>query len=62
MVKIISEGQDPQDVEHEIKCRRCKTVFSFVAREAKFNADYRDGDYLSIACPKCGYICTKQAN
>lgn len=59
MVRIISEGVPPCQVEHQVQCNQCKTVFAFTIREAKMHYDFRDGDYMEIACPVCNGAVTK---
>ena len=52
-MKIIKRGKDPNKKKYKVTCDNCKTIFEFLYCEAKYNADDRDGDYLSIKCPVC---------
>lgn len=58
-MEIIKRGSIPGEREHEVTCYRCKTVFRFKEHEAQKHYDQRDGDYLSIDCPVCDGIVTK---
>ena len=53
-MKIIQKGIPPIKKGHEVTCRNCGCVFSFLQEEAKTVYDQRDGDYLSIKCPQSG--------
>lgn len=53
MVTVIKQGKLPEDVEYEVECYKCRTIFSFKAKEAEKVYDQRDGDFLSINCPIC---------
>ena len=52
-MRIISQGQRPEDKVHRGTCLNCKTVFEFEAREAEMHDDQRDGAALVINCPTC---------
>jgi hypothetical protein len=60
MVKITKVGTLPCSKTYQARCRSCKTEFIFERKEAKYNNDQRDGDYLSITCPLegCGKTVT----
>jgi len=51
-MKIIERGIKPDDVVHEARCTRCRTLVEFERREARFVSD-RDGDSLVVTCPVC---------
>lgn len=53
-MKIIKEGNLPEDKQKRETCYNCKTVFEYV--KADVQSDFRDGDY--IVCPKCGKFIT----
>jgi len=54
-VKIIKRGQAPEEKTYRSTCRNCLTIVEFKRRDAKFTADQRDGDYLSVDCPVCAH-------
>jgi len=58
-MRIIKEGQKPEDKLYTLTCRKCKCEFEFKQIEAKINYDQRDGNFLSIRCPCCNEQCTK---
>jgi len=58
-VEIIKRGDLPGDPTHVVTCRHCKTEFRFNESDAREITDWRDGDYLEIACPVCNRNCTK---
>jgi RNase P subunit RPR2 len=60
-MKIIKRGQVPGNEVYRLDCNHCHTEFEIEAKEAKYNSDQRDGDYLSIECPICKTVCTVQA-
>ena len=51
-MKIIKSGKDKTSKEVQTKCN-CGCVFQFAASEAKFQADWRDGDAYIVKCPEC---------
>lgn len=54
MVEIIHKGQLPEEKKYVCTCRKCKTKFSFKAKESKESCDQRDGVVLMIiSCPLC---------
>jgi RNase P subunit RPR2 len=61
-MEILHRGIAPSERTHEATCSTCKTKIRFVQHEAKYNSDQREGDYLSITCPVCSHIITKQLN
>jgi RNase P subunit RPR2 len=52
-MRIISKGQIPEERLVESICNKCKTVFEYALKEAKYTSD-RDGDFYTVACPLCG--------
>lgn len=52
-IKIIKRGVDPAKKLYQGTCHNCATVVEFPRSAAKYNADQRDGDYLSVDCPVC---------
>ena len=58
MVKIIQRGTLPSEREYQSMCRKCGTVFEWVAAEGTVHSDQRDGDYITIGCPLCGETVT----
>lgn len=61
-MEIIRRGKFPADIPHEAKCIHCGTLVRFLQREAKYNFDQRDGDYLSVPCPVCPATITKSTD
>lgn len=59
MVEIIKRGELRGDRVHEVTCRVCKSELRFAEREAKHVHDQRDGGFLSINCPVCGSVVSK---
>lgn len=58
-MKIITRGIPPEEKLYRSLCIYCKTVFQYIAKEAKLVSDQREGDYLSIACPVCNQPVTQ---
>lgn len=52
-MKIIKQGQKPEDKVYRGTCRRCHTEIEFSQAEATYVPDQREGDYLTIHCPTC---------
>jgi hypothetical protein len=52
-MKVIVRGKLPEEKVYRATCRHCRTTIEFQRKEAKYNSDLRDGDFLSIACPTC---------
>lgn len=52
-MKIIRQGQIPEERIIRKSCKRCKTLFEFPLKEAKRTFDQRDGDFTTIKCPTC---------
>jgi hypothetical protein len=48
-MKIIKKGSI-KEREEKVKCKTCKTVFTYNRSDVK--DDWRDGDY--VICPGCG--------
>lgn len=57
-MKIIKAGKPKAERIHRLTCTNCTCVFEFEEKEAHYNSDQRDGDYLSIGCPYCHHIQT----
>jgi hypothetical protein len=55
-MRIIKEGQIPTEKLYEGTCGYCATVFEFKAGEATLVSDQRNGDCLTIGCPKCAKL------
>lgn len=51
-MKIIKSGKVKKPKEVTTTCN-CGCKFRFAASEAKFKADWRDGDAYVIKCPEC---------
>ncbi|QHN04411.1 hypothetical protein FTO74_14340 [Granulicella sp. WH15] len=60
-MRIIREGIQAAQQVVRFDCSRCHAMFEATAKEVTFVADFRDGDYLSIACPTCKDTCTRAA-
>ncbi|MBB0100129.1 hypothetical protein [Ralstonia pickettii] len=56
-MKIIERGTLPGEREWKAKCTHCGTHFEFKQREGNFHSDQRDGNYMTVGCPVCNYIC-----
>lgn len=54
-MKIIKEGKKPEDLWHQPTCYNCKTVVEFQVFEGTITREQRDGDYVTVSCPICGY-------
>ena len=55
-IEIIKRGTSPENKKYKLTCARCKTVFSFLASDAKLTTD-RNESVLIINCPECGNTC-----
>ena len=53
-MRIIREGQLPEDKIFRGTCSTCKTEFECKRHEGKYISAQRDGDFLEVECPKCG--------
>lgn len=51
-MKIIKSGKNKKPKEVRVKCA-CDCVFQFGTHEAKFKADWREGDAYVVKCPEC---------
>ena len=56
-MKIVREGQIPEDIEHRLTCIHCKTVFTCTKKEAIYSGGGNDWCYI-IPCPLCGQNCS----
>jgi hypothetical protein len=57
-MKVLKLGIKPAERVFQATCRDCQCEFEFQRKEANMTTDQRDGDFLSIACPTCGYTVT----
>lgn len=48
-MRIIQEGKIPDNIEQELSCKRCNTIFTVT--NSDIQSDFRDGDY--VICPTC---------
>lgn len=55
-MRIIKVGVQEKDIEAQLTCRGCSTVFAFYLKEANLVHD-RDGNFYTIACPTCNAPC-----
>jgi len=62
-MKIIKRSKERAPLlDKKITCEECDCQFQLESeREAKFVADFRDGDYYEITCPQCHVRGTYQA-
>ena len=56
-MKIIKQGQLPQNKRYRSTCSNCGTRFEFKAGEAKFISDQCDGGCYEVKCPYCQKSC-----
>lgn len=61
-MRVIKQGQLPEEKLYTITCFNCKTQFEFARKEAQYQSDWRDGDFLRIDCPLCKNSCTTAVN
>lgn len=47
-MKVINEGQKPDEKPRKIKCQRCKSTLEFTNNDIQYD---RDGSY--VVCPVC---------
>lgn len=62
-VKIITEGEHPEDVRIQRNCTKCNSLLEFSRNDGKFISDQRDGDCVEILCPFCGnklYVASRE--
>ena len=52
-MKILKLGTPPAERVYRVTCDQCKSELEFLEKEAKFNFDQRDGNFLSLNCPVC---------
>lgn len=52
-IEVIVRGQPPEEKVYEEQCRRCASMLRFKRADAKYTADQRDGDFLTVECPVC---------
>lgn len=53
-MKIIKEGNLPSERKFTATCSNCKCHFEFLAKEAEYRSDQRDGDFYEVKCPQSG--------
>lgn len=56
-MRIIKQGNLPEDRPYQTVCRNCNTEFEFLQKEAELVFDQRDGNFLKIKCPVCSNKC-----
>lgn len=54
-MKILKMGERPEDKIHHGTCYRCHTEIEFSRSEGTITSDQREGDYVSVNCPVCGF-------
>lgn len=52
-IEVVRRGHLPEEDQFEAQCYRCKSDIRFLRSDAKFTADQRDGDFVTVACPVC---------
>lgn len=52
-MKIIKQGQLPEDKIWRGKCHYCKTEYECTLKDGKITHDQRDGSFLRVTCPFC---------
>ncbi len=56
-IKILKQGQLPEEITYKFVCRACLTEFTAQRKDGKLHSDQRDGQWLEVKCPLCGYSC-----
>jgi uncharacterized protein with PIN domain len=56
-MKIIKQGELPEEKEYSATCSNCKTEFEFLRKEGKVHFDQRDGNSVVVKCPLCQKSC-----
>ena len=51
-MRIIKQGQLPEEKVYQTTCMHCKTVFEFKRHEGTVES-HRNEDYVSVNCPFC---------
>ena len=62
-IKIIKQGELPEEKIYETTCKVCSTVFSFQRKDATKEdrggtRQYKGYHNLYIHCPTCNNLCT----
>lgn len=52
-MKLIKQGQLPEDKIREIECRHCKSEYEITKKDCERVQDWRDGDFYWFICPTC---------
>ena len=52
-MEILREGKKPAEKEYIATCMNCGTKIKFFRHEATLIPNNREGNYLSIPCPRC---------
>ena len=52
-MKVIKQGQPPQDQIHRETCGHCKSELEFKHSEVQWSPDPRDGALWFVICPVC---------
>lgn len=58
-IEILRRGIPPQEVHYLADCSTCRSSLRFLRKDARYQADQRDGDYPVIECPVCSAQVTK---
>lgn len=58
-IEITKRGTPASDRKYEARCISCKTEFTFKTHDARFEHDWRDGNFYRVNCPVCGHECTR---
>lgn len=56
-MQIVKRGTPPEDRTYALECNRCETEFKFKQSEGERVSDYREEDFVRIACPVCSSPC-----
>lgn len=52
-MKVIKQGQPPEDQIHRETCSHCKSELEFKHSEVQWSPDLRDGARWFVICPVC---------
>lgn len=58
-MQIIKRGILPEHRVYRATCRRCETEVEFQECEGKVSHCQRDGSFVSVDCPVCSAVITK---
>lgn len=57
-MRIIKQGQLPEEKVFRCECSNCQTVFECTRAEGKYiDGGQRDGSWLEVNCPVCKKAC-----